>query len=140
MSSSQDSNLHNEEQLRLQHLYGRVPNKEDLLAHQLEVSMWYTAQYSPPKLANHSVLLQRRKYFDSGDFALSQAHKSSNIGAVKTGSDHPLRAGISHPSSAVPSSSNVNDDGHEQLQGQWQAGLVRSGSQLHREMARQDSW
>ncbi|KAH6952546.1 camp-regulated phosphoprotein family protein Igo1 [Ilyonectria sp. MPI-CAGE-AT-0026] len=115
MSSSQDSNLHNEKQLRLQHLYGRVPNKEDLLAHQLE----------------------GRKYFDSGDFALSQAHKSSNIGAVKTGSDHPLRAGISHPSSAVPSSSNVNDDGHEQLKGEWQAGLVRSGSQLHREMARQ---
>ncbi|KAK4071560.1 hypothetical protein PCL_11288 [Purpureocillium lilacinum] len=114
MSASKDTKPHNEKELRLKHLYGRIPSKGDLLAHQLE----------------------GRKYFDSGDFSLSQAHKSSDAGAVKTGSEHPLREGVSHPFSAVPSSSNVNNISQQQEQGELEAGLVRSGSQL-REVARQ---
>lgn len=87
-------------------------------------------------MANRSVLSQGRKYFDSGDFSLSQANKSSDAGAVKTGSEHPLREGISHPFSAVPSSSNVNDISQQQEEGNLEAGLVRHGSQL-RELASQ---
>ncbi|KAH6883836.1 camp-regulated phosphoprotein family protein Igo1 [Thelonectria olida] len=54
--------------------------------------------------------LERRTYFDSGDFALSQARRPSNIGAVDTGNEHPIRKNISHPSAPAPSSSNVDDD------------------------------
>ncbi|UNI14805.1 hypothetical protein JDV02_001400 [Purpureocillium takamizusanense] len=75
MSSSQDSRRDKERELRIKHLYGRTANKPALLGHQLE----------------------KRKYFDSGDFALAQAHRSSNVGKVETGSQHPLRRGISHP-------------------------------------------
>ncbi|OAQ62586.1 cAMP-regulated phosphoprotein/endosulfine conserved region domain-containing protein [Purpureocillium lilacinum] len=113
MSASKDSKPHNEQELRLKGLYGRIPSKRDLLDHQLEV-----------------------KYFDSGDFCLSQASKSSDTGAVKTGAEHPLREGISHPFSAVPSSSNVNYIGQQQEEGNLEAGVVRRGSQL-REIAGQ---
>ncbi|KAH6962952.1 camp-regulated phosphoprotein family protein Igo1 [Fusarium avenaceum] len=65
--------------------YGIVPSRGNLLHHQLE----------------------GRKYFDSGDFALTQAHRSSDMGRVTTGSEHPIRQDISEPSCSVPSSSNL---------------------------------
>ncbi|PVH91682.1 hypothetical protein DM02DRAFT_620375 [Periconia macrospinosa] len=68
-------------------LYRRLPKREELLHHQLE----------------------RRKFFDSGDYTLSQAHRASDIGRVRTGTEHPLRESISHPSSPVPSGSNIKD-------------------------------
>ena len=52
---------------------------------------------------------QERTYFDSGDYALSKAHKPSNIGEVETGAQHPVRETISHTVSATPASSNVMD-------------------------------
>ncbi|KAK4183590.1 hypothetical protein QBC35DRAFT_93446 [Podospora australis] len=69
-------------------MYGKLPAKRsDLLHHQLD----------------------ERKYFDSGDFALSLAGRSSNIGSVDTGSEHPLRGTIPLPACPVPSSSNVEE-------------------------------
>ncbi|EJT69969.1 hypothetical protein GGTG_12146 [Gaeumannomyces tritici R3-111a-1] len=56
-----------------------------------------------------------RKYFDSGDFALSKTKTPSDAGAVITGSEHPTRETVTHPSSPVPSSSNVGDNAGEQL-------------------------
>ncbi len=88
-------------------------------------------------LANNYAILQKRKYFDSGDFALAQAHGSSNDGEVETGSQHPLRQGIPHPYSAVPSSSNVQSNSQTKEQCDKDAGLVRSGSQLHQELSGQ---
>jgi len=76
--------------------------------------------------------VQGRKYFDSGDFALSQAHQPSNIGAVKTGSTQPLREGISQPSCPVPNSSNVRSDANQQLQGGKHASVAKGLSHLHR--------
>lgn len=38
MSASKDTKPNGEKELRLKHLYGRIPRKGDLLAHQLEVS------------------------------------------------------------------------------------------------------
>ncbi|WYZ35957.1 hypothetical protein EsH8_X_000604 [Colletotrichum jinshuiense] len=75
---------------RLRRMYGKVPARSDLLHNQLH-----------------------RKYFDSGDFALQDAHKSSNIGPIQTGAEHPLRRNISHPSAPVPTSSNVDDDANK---------------------------
>ncbi|KAL5401953.1 hypothetical protein PMIN06_011241 [Paraphaeosphaeria minitans] len=80
-----------EQDVRLLHRYGKLPAREDLLNHQLE----------------------RRKYFDSGDFALSHAYRVSDIGQIQTGTEHPLRKGISHPSSPVPAGSNINKDSGE---------------------------
>ncbi|KND87232.1 mRNA stability protein [Tolypocladium ophioglossoides CBS 100239] len=112
MSSSRNAKPHNEQEKRLLRLYGSLPSRGSLLHHQLE----------------------GRKYFDSGDFALSQAHTSSDIGAVTTGCEHPLREQISHPSSAAPSSSNVDNDGNRQMQVEQQSGEVKPGSHLDEEM------
>jgi len=73
--------------------YGKLPSKEELLHKQLKT----------------------RKYFDSGDFALSQASKSSDIGFTETGREHPLRRNISHPFCPVPDNSNVDKDANRPL-------------------------
>ncbi|GJC89006.1 hypothetical protein ColLi_11844 [Colletotrichum liriopes] len=57
-----------------------------------------------------------RKYFDSGDYALQDAHKSSSMGSVQTGTEHPLRKNISHPAAPVPTSSNVGDNAADRHQ------------------------
>ncbi|KAJ5743451.1 hypothetical protein N7533_010553 [Penicillium manginii] len=58
---------------------------------------------------------KNRTYFDSGDLALSAAHKVTNEGAIQTGRAHPHRESISHPYSAVPNTSNVDKDANEDL-------------------------
>ncbi|KAG7402834.1 mRNA stability protein [Fusarium oxysporum f. sp. rapae] len=100
---------------RLLHIYGMIPTRGNLLHGQLE----------------------GRKYFDSGDFALSQAHQPSNIGGVDTGSEHALRENISYPSAPVPSSSNVDDNANQPLRGGKKTEELRSASHLHEQMASQ---
>ena len=39
---------------------------------------------------------QERKYFDSGDYALSKAGKASDVGVTSVGSQHPLPENIPH--------------------------------------------
>ncbi|KAL6795340.1 hypothetical protein J3E68DRAFT_404035 [Trichoderma sp. SZMC 28012] len=81
----------------LRDIYGIVPNRAQLLDHQLD----------------------RRTFFDSGDFALEKARKPSSMGSVTTGSQHPCREAISHPfcPEAGPISlrerSNSKDEGSE---------------------------
>uniref|UniRef100_A0A1Y1NL12 mRNA stability protein n=1 Tax=Photinus pyralis TaxID=7054 RepID=A0A1Y1NL12_PHOPY len=101
-----------QEQQRIKRLYGIERSKAHLLHHQL----------------------QGRTYFDSGDFALSQAHKASNIGIVETGTEHPLRKNISHPSSAAPASSNVKSNSDEQCGHAEQSTMVTSASHLQQQM------
>ncbi|KAE8367653.1 hypothetical protein BDV27DRAFT_154798 [Aspergillus caelatus] len=55
------------------------------------------------------------KYFDSGDFALSAAHRMADEGAIQTGTSHPIRASISHPFSPVPNASNVSRDANKDV-------------------------
>ncbi|BCS30131.1 uncharacterized protein APUU_80434A [Aspergillus puulaauensis] len=45
---------------------------------------------------------QKRVYFDSGDFALSAAHKEAGDGAIQTGTVHPVRESIPHPHVPIP--------------------------------------
>ncbi|KAJ5135224.1 Endosulphine [Penicillium bovifimosum] len=61
-------------------------------------------------LAQHS---KQRMYFDSGDFALSAAHRETDNGAIQTGRAHPYRDSISHPYASIPASSNVNKDANQ---------------------------
>jgi hypothetical protein len=78
--------------------------------------------------------IQGRTYFDSGDFALSKAHTTSNIGTVQIGMEHPLRSNISHPSSAAPSSSNVDSNSDKQYRGAEPSTVVSSPSHLHQQV------
>uniref|UniRef100_A0A060TB53 mRNA stability protein n=1 Tax=Blastobotrys adeninivorans TaxID=409370 RepID=A0A060TB53_BLAAD len=59
--------VHTEEEQRLLKLYGRLPSRTDLLQKKLK----------------------DRKYFDSGDYALSQAGKPSTVGATHPYDESP---------------------------------------------------
>jgi len=61
---------------RLFRLYGKLPNKKDLLQNKLK----------------------ERKYFDSGDYALSKAGKASDTGVTTIGTEHPKADEIPHTS------------------------------------------
>ena len=53
--------------------------------------------------------IQERKYFDSGDYAMSKAGKASEGGVTSIGSQHPLPENIPHLSSpGVNNGSNGN--------------------------------
>jgi len=67
------------------------------------------ARYGSLPKKNHLLDTQNkeRKYFDSGDFALSKATDDRVTGHQKTGKEHPDSASISHLSSPVPSDSNL---------------------------------
>lgn len=54
-----------------------------------------------------------RTYFDSGDFALSAAHRETDNGAIQTGREHPHRDSISHPYAPIPAASNVDKDANK---------------------------
>ncbi|KFH45252.1 mRNA stability protein-like protein [Hapsidospora chrysogenum ATCC 11550] len=71
------------EEQRLFRLYGKLPSRSD-------------------HFAKH---LKDRKYFDSGDYAMSKAGKGDGVDAGAVGSQHPVPENIPHLSSPV---SNVN--------------------------------
>ncbi|CAG9951095.1 unnamed protein product [Clonostachys rosea f. rosea IK726] len=100
---------------RLQEMYGRAPHRA-LLNHQLD----------------------ERRYFDSGDFALSQALRGSDIGIIKTGTQHPQRESISHPKAPNPSTSNVDESASKGRQDQKNSDEVPNQSHL-REMAESEN-
>ena len=80
-----------------------LPHQLHLYPHSLLLS---TAMLTPH--------LQERKYFDSGDYALSKAGKASEGGVTSIGSQHPLPENIPHLTSPTPtngSSSNNNGNG-----------------------------
>jgi hypothetical protein len=64
---------------RLFRLYGKLPNKKDLLQNKLK----------------------ERKYFDSGDYALSKAGKASDVGVTQVGREHPVPENIPHHSNST---------------------------------------
>ncbi|KAI9841703.1 MAG: hypothetical protein M1837_000435 [Sclerophora amabilis] len=110
------SSLSADEQ-RLFRLYGKLPNKKDLLQNKLK----------------------ERKYFDSGDYAMSKAGKADDVGVTQIGSQHPLPENIPHLSS--PGASNGNGNGNA-TQGQSQSGPsgspVKESSFLYRQTSIDD--
>jgi len=89
---------------RLFRLYGKLPSKSD-------------------HLAKH---LKERKYFDSGDYALSKAGKASSVDTGSVGSQHPLPENIPHLSSPGPGGANGGSgNGNVQM---GSAGGAQSGS------------
>lgn len=69
---------------RLFRLYGKLPSKSD-------------------HFAKH---LKDRKYFDSGDYAMSKAGKGDSVDTGSVGSQHPVPENIPHLSS--PNGANSN--------------------------------
>ncbi|KAK1908693.1 hypothetical protein P3342_009544 [Pyrenophora teres f. teres] len=63
-----------EQEAKLFRLYGKLPNKKDLLQNKLK----------------------ERKYFDSGDYALSKAGKAGDVGVTQVGREHPNPEKIPH--------------------------------------------
>jgi len=89
---------------RLFRLYGKLPSKSD-------------------HLAKH---LKERKYFDSGDYALSKAGKASSVDTGSVGSQHPLPENIPHLSSpGVGTVNGGSGNNNVQMGG---AGGAQSGS------------
>jgi len=109
------SSLSPDEQ-RLFRLYGKLPSKSD-------------------HLAKH---LKERKYFDSGDYALSKAGKASSVDTGSVGSQHPLPENIPHLSSPGVGNASQGGSGNGNIHLGSSAGLqsgspVKESSFLNRE-------
>ncbi|KAH6899729.1 camp-regulated phosphoprotein/endosulfine conserved region-domain-containing protein [Thelonectria olida] len=76
------------EEQRLFRLYGKLPSRSD----------------------HFTKVLKERKYFDSGDYAMSKAGKGDSVDAGAVGSQHPSPENIPHLSS--PISGNTNGPQH----------------------------
>ncbi|KAG9248117.1 camp-regulated phosphoprotein/endosulfine conserved region-domain-containing protein [Calycina marina] len=98
------SSLSPDEQ-RLFRLYGKLPSKADHLAK----------------------ALKERKYFDSGDYALSKAGKAGSVDTGSVGSEHPLPENIPHLSSPNLGPASQGGSGNGNTIGM--AGVVMGGAQ-----------
>ncbi|KAL7623399.1 hypothetical protein AAE478_007081 [Parahypoxylon ruwenzoriense] len=110
------------EEQRLFRLYGKLPSKSD-------------------HFAKH---LKERKYFDSGDYAMSKAGKGDSVDTGSVGSQHPVPENIPHLSSPNQNGSATSHghQHHASLHGQQvlSAGSpVKESSFLHRETSVDDS-
>lgn len=79
-----------EEEQKLFRLYGKLPNKKDLLQNKLK----------------------ERKYFDSGDYAMSKAGKSDNALVGGLGREHPSPDTIPHLSQQNSNSGGAGENQH----------------------------
>lgn len=95
---------------RLFRLYGKLPNRKDLLQNKLK----------------------ERKYFDSGDYALSKAGKASDVGVTQIGREHPVPEKIPHVAPpAVATHNGKPQNGQEKTEGS--GSPIKEHSFLHRE-------
>lgn len=76
---------------RLFRLYGKLPSKSD-------------------HFAKH---LKERKYFDSGDYAMSKAGKGDKLDTGSVGSQHPVPENIPHLSSSGQATGLNGGPGHQ---------------------------
>lgn len=54
-------------------------------------------------------MVQERKYFDSGDYALSKAGKAGDVGVTQVGREHPNPEKIPHIAPPTPNGTNGNN-------------------------------
>ncbi|KAG9190508.1 Endosulfine-domain-containing protein [Alternaria panax] len=112
-----DINKMSEQEAKLFRLYGKLPNKKDLLQNKLK----------------------ERKYFDSGDYALSKAGKAGDVGVTQVGREHPNPEKIPHIAPPTPTGQNGNGNGNGHGngsisgQGESAGSPVKEHTFLHRE-------
>jgi len=106
------------EEQRLFRLYGKLPSRSD-------------------HFAKH---LKERKYFDSGDYAMSKAGKGDSVDTGSVGSQHPVPENIPHLSSPISGTNGFNGLLHpQQHHSSLQAGSpVKESSFLNRETSAED--
>lgn len=105
------------EEQRLFRLYGKLPSRSD-------------------HFAKH---LKDRKYFDSGDYAMSKAGKGDGVDTGSVGSQHPVPENIPHLSSPVNSTNGGGMLHPHQHHPSMQAGSpVKESSFLNRETSADD--
>ncbi|KAH7389310.1 camp-regulated phosphoprotein/endosulfine conserved region-domain-containing protein [Phaeosphaeria sp. MPI-PUGE-AT-0046c] len=80
------------DEAKLFRLYGKLPNKKDLLQNKLK----------------------ERKYFDSGDYALSKAGKAGDVGVTQVGREHPNPEKIPHIAPPTPNGTAAPQNGNGQ--------------------------
>ncbi|KAE8354437.1 camp-regulated phospho protein/endosulfine conserved region-domain-containing protein [Aspergillus coremiiformis] len=100
-----DTSALSPDEQRLLRLYGKMPTKKDLLQNKLK----------------------ERKYFDSGDYALSKAGKASDVGVTNIGSQHPVPENIPHLTATSPGANNsaaAANGGNTNSQGQQIPGSI----------------
>ncbi|KAI1876247.1 hypothetical protein JX265_000506 [Neoarthrinium moseri] len=110
---------------RLFRLYGKLPSKSD-------------------HFAKH---LKDRKYFDSGDYAMSKAGKGDSVDTGSVGSQHPVPENIPHLSSpnGASSTSGLNGGHHGSISAASGVGVgpagspVKESSFLNRETSADDA-
>lgn len=95
------------DEARLFRLYGKLPNKKDLLQNKLK----------------------ERKYFDSGDYALSKAGKASDVGVTQVGREHPNPDKIPHIAPPTQNGQNIQNGNSQEKAGS----PVKESTFLHRE-------
>lgn len=107
-----------EQEAKLFRLYGKLPNKKDLLQNKLK----------------------ERKYFDSGDYALSKAGKAGDVGVTQVGREHPNPEKIPHIAPPTPTGQNGNGNANSNGNGNPAASTgdlagspVKEHTFLHRE-------
>ncbi|KAE8332990.1 hypothetical protein BDV39DRAFT_188568 [Aspergillus sergii] len=101
-----------EDEKRCLRMYGRLPYGGGLLGQQSK----------------------ERRYFDSGDLALSVADRVTDNGAIQTGAAHPIRESISRPYAPVPNTSNADKDANRELSGNKSPTPEMVDSPLHRQL------
>ena len=100
---------------RLFRLYGKLPSRSD-------------------QFAKH---LKERKYFDSGDYAMSKAGKGDSVDTGSVGSQHPVPENIPHLSSPVNSPNGIGNliQHHSSMQA---GSPVKESSFLNRETSAEE--
>lgn len=94
------------EEQRLFRLYGKLPSKSD-------------------HFAKH---LKERKYFDSGDYAMSKAGKGDSVDTGSVGSEHPVPENIPHLSSPVSGPNGIGSSLHPHHHHQHHSSNLQAGS------------
>jgi hypothetical protein len=86
--------------------------------------------------------LKDRKYFDSGDYAMSKAGKGDGVDTGSVGSQHPVPENIPHLSSPVNSSNGIGGVGllhpHQHHPSMQAGSPVKESSFLNRETSAED--
>lgn len=114
---------------RLFRLYGKLPNKKDLLQNKLKVCVTRLVVSILLYPALTELDGQERKYFDSGDYALSKAGKASDIGVTSIGREHPVPEKIPH---IAPPATAQNGNAQNE-KGAGGVSPIKEHSFLHRE-------
>ena len=84
-----------------------------------------------PLNTTSNAIFKERKYFDSGDYALSKAGKASDAGVTTIGREHPVPENIPHSSTQHNSLVGANVQGHN-------GSPVKESSYLQRETSAED--